>query len=213
MARVLAKPVANFILNHFNQTLQANTSLETWENYVAFLEDFENNEVEKMDFFDNIPLNAIGDVQEEFRDIIVKKNELKTIIRHRLIANNQRKAYYNMKGDADFLKDKVLIDLDFKQQITLGLGPVQISSEYRVADEDKKMVNCLSFGIHYRDKFINEDDEEEYFVNCLNVDVISDCKDSRAATVIKYFEHVMQQFPAYFNEPNFIIWSDCGKLS
>jgi hypothetical protein len=212
MGRVIAKPIGNFILSYFKQTLQKHTSGSTWANYVSFLEELDNNQAEKNDFFDNIPLNTLSNVQEEYNDVIFKKNELKKIIRHRFIADHQRMAYYAMKRNVDWFEDKVLIDLDFKQQITLGVGPIQISNEYRVLTEDKKMVNCLSFGIHFRDKFINKNNQEEYFVNCLNVDVISDFKDTKAVTVKKYFDYVIQQFPTYFNKSYIVIWSDCGKF-
>jgi len=52
------------------------------------------------------------------------------ICEHKLNASFQRDAYNFQRKNKDFLKNKVLIDLDFKQKIIIGLSPVQVNSEY-----------------------------------------------------------------------------------
>ena len=48
---------------------------------------------------------------------------------HRNVARAQRNAY-NKHRTAEHLKDKILIELDYKQKIKIGMSPRQIRSEY-----------------------------------------------------------------------------------
>ena len=52
-----------------------------------------------------------------------KLKELDSIEHHRAVASGQRKAYNMQRTDIDFLEDKLLIDIDYKQKINLGTGP------------------------------------------------------------------------------------------
>jgi len=52
------------------------------------------------------------------------------ICEHKLNATYQRDAYNFQRKNKDFLRNKVLIDLDFKQKIIIGLSPVQVNSEF-----------------------------------------------------------------------------------
>ena len=49
---------------------------------------------------------------------------------HRTNAQIQRDAYKFHRSDKNFLKEKIIIDIDFKQKIVIGLSPIQCNSEY-----------------------------------------------------------------------------------
>lgn len=49
---------------------------------------------------------------------------------HKKTAERQRKCYNYQRKSLDILKDKILIELDFKQKIVVGLSPRQINREY-----------------------------------------------------------------------------------
>jgi hypothetical protein len=52
------------------------------------------------------------------------------IIFHKNISSIQRAAYNKHRTDLEGLKGKLLIEMDFKQKIIIGLSPRQVSSEY-----------------------------------------------------------------------------------
>ncbi len=52
------------------------------------------------------------------------------IIEHKVNASIQREAYTFQRNSKEFLKNKVFIDLDFKQKIIIGLSPIQVNSEF-----------------------------------------------------------------------------------
>jgi len=49
---------------------------------------------------------------------------------HKINSKVQRDIYNFQRKDKYFLKNKILIDLDFKQKIVIGLSPIQVNSEY-----------------------------------------------------------------------------------
>lgn len=59
-----------------------------------------------------------------------------------------QRAAYNSHLSPDFLQNKILIELDFKQKIKIGLGPRQVSAEYYEQQER----SCL--GIFYFTKYL-----------------------------------------------------------
>lgn len=70
--------------------------------------------------------------------ISLKISLLKALIFHKNLAKSQRMAYSNhMKSS--FLKDKIMIVLDFKQKILIGMSPRQINDEYY----NQKQRSCL----------------------------------------------------------------------
>jgi hypothetical protein len=223
LGRILATDLLSFILHNFRLDLKQSFSNDTWKSVVMFMSEFENEDVYENYLDDCVSLERrtteLELVREEIDQLIAKKNELDKIQKHREISNNQRLAYYrsiyqngapNLQDSVEFLRGKVLIDIDWKGQISLGKSQNQISGEFRAETATKKRVTCLSFGIFYVDSFINKENVEEEFVNCLNVDVISDQKDMHTYTVIQYFNHVMELYPQRFEENDFIIWADCG---
>jgi hypothetical protein len=77
---------------------------------------------------------------EEKDNLEKKKLEIKNVLddllkyhlvmEHRRIAKIQRNAYNAQRKNIDLLRNKILIDVDFKQKITIGLSPRQVSTEY-----------------------------------------------------------------------------------
>ncbi len=52
------------------------------------------------------------------------------VVEHQKNASEQRSSYNFQRKDREFLRNKILIDLDYKQKIVIGLSPVQPNSEY-----------------------------------------------------------------------------------
>lgn len=50
---------------------------------------------------------------------------------HRMVANFQRETYNLHRKSVLALKDKLMIVVDYKQKISIGMGPRQVNSEYR----------------------------------------------------------------------------------
>lgn len=55
--------------------------------------------------------------------------DYEAIFFHKKVAKAQRTAYKNHLT-VDNLRDKILIELDYKQKIKIGMSPRQVSSEY-----------------------------------------------------------------------------------
>jgi hypothetical protein len=52
------------------------------------------------------------------------------VIQHQKNASEQRLTYNFQRKSVEFLRNKILIDVDFKQKIVIGLSPIQANSEY-----------------------------------------------------------------------------------
>lgn len=64
----------------------------------------------------------------------------------------------------------------------------------------------LGFGIYYLDKSTGYD-----FVNCSNIDIISDYQGQTAFDLIRAFKFVMElQIFKDLDKENYVIWTDCG---
>lgn len=70
---------------------------------------------------------------------------LKALIFHKNIAHCQRIAYNDQHKNEDYLNGKLLIEIDFKQKIVIGMSPRQVSGEYY----EQVLKSCL--GISYLD--------------------------------------------------------------
>lgn len=70
------------------------------------------------------------DALSKIQELNDENNQYATIEFHKNIAKSQRKAYNAHRTDVEGLRNKVLIEADFKQKITIGLSPRQINSEY-----------------------------------------------------------------------------------
>jgi hypothetical protein len=143
---------------------------------------------------------------ETTNTMIVKLKNLKSIEYHKSTATRQRSVYNKHRLDPKVLNGKIAIDIDYKQSIVLGKGHRQVNAEFY--DVNKKKVVCLGFGVYYVDK----SDPNNPFVNCMNIDVISDHEGQTASDMIRAFKHVME-LPSFKNvdESEYLIWTDCGK--
>jgi hypothetical protein len=61
---------------------------------------------------------------------IEKLRNYEAVIEHKKLASEQRNSYNAQRKNKEFLRNKVFIDLDFKQKIIIGLSPIQVNSEY-----------------------------------------------------------------------------------
>ena len=86
-------------------------------------------------------------------------NEIQLLDYHKLIAKRQRNSYIQMKKNLP--EGSILIEIDFKQKIKIGMSPKQINSEFY----KQKLRYFLGFGIYFR---------KNNNIELLNVDVISD---------------------------------------
>ena len=58
---------------------------------------------------------------------------------HKNVAKAQRSAYNVQRKDVNVLRDKILIELDFKEKIVIGLSPRQINKDYY----NQQLRSCL----------------------------------------------------------------------
>jgi hypothetical protein len=79
-------------------------------------------------------------------DIILESlKDYKAILFHRNIAKCQKSAYLNDLEKLAEFDNTILIELDFKQKITIGLSPRQPSREYY----NQKTRTCLGLFLQY----------------------------------------------------------------
>ena len=93
---------------------------------------------------------------------------------HLTVAKRQRNSYNQMKANVP--EGYLFIELDYKQKLTIGLSPRQLSEEYY----EQRQRTVLGFGIYYR-----VGDE----VKCLNIDIISDVLEQSAYAAVSCFRY------------------------
>lgn len=64
------------------------------------------------------------------KKIVTDLNDYEAILFHKNVAQCQRIAYNDHHTNVNTLKNKVLIEIDFKQKIKIGLSPRQFSKEF-----------------------------------------------------------------------------------
>jgi hypothetical protein len=69
-------------------------------------------------------------ISEKIESAIADLINCEAVREHKINSQAQRDTYNFQRKDKDFLKNKILIDLDFKQKIVIGLSPIQVNSEY-----------------------------------------------------------------------------------
>lgn len=100
-------------------------------------------EVKKLIIFLQRKLNNLRTEQSEFINsnatneqilyytrVIADLENYDTVMFHKNVAISQREAYNHQRKTTDYLRDKILIEADFKQKILIGLSPRQINKEY-----------------------------------------------------------------------------------
>ena len=55
---------------------------------------------------------------------------IKVLLFHKNVAHCQRLAYNKHHKNIEFLRDKKMIEIDYKQKIAIGMSPRQVSAEY-----------------------------------------------------------------------------------
>lgn len=74
--------------------------------------------------------NQIETELEVFRGAINDVRDYETIQFHRNIAFCQRNAYNNHRTNVDELRGKIMIELDYKQKLVIGISPRQVNIEF-----------------------------------------------------------------------------------
>ena len=93
-----------------------------------------------------------------------QKLDKEAYFKHEMFVNDQKIRYKNIKEN---LKDnECIIIMDFKQNLTLGMGPIQTSNDYY----NKEMVSCLGFLIIYKENDLIKRKYVDYFSKILSHD-------------------------------------------
>jgi hypothetical protein len=154
------------------------------------------------DFLNRKKLEAHGsEYLNRIDSFIVIMQNVEAVTEHKKIASAQREAYNAQRSDKEFLRNKIFIDLDFKQKIIIGLSPIQANSEFYSLENR----TCLGFGITYL---------EDETVKTINFDMISKCyKGSQdARSVVRAFRILRnQEFFKKIEQGEYVVWADCGK--
>ena len=103
-----------------------------------------NKRKETNENFGTLPSENQVFVEERISQLDSIKLDLESfeaIIFHRNIARCQKEAYKRDRTQVDRLKNKIMIEVDFKQKILIGYGPRQLNSEYY--DKRNRQRICL----------------------------------------------------------------------
>ena len=71
--------------------------------------------------------------------MIEKTEKVQLVLAHRFIQRTQRNAYNQQRKSKEFLRGKILIEIDYKQKINIGLSPRQVNKEYY----NQELRSCL----------------------------------------------------------------------
>ncbi|RNA26241.1 hypothetical protein BpHYR1_013587 [Brachionus plicatilis] len=137
---------------------------------------------------------------ELVKDLLSNLKDYEIVSFHKNIAKAQRIAYNKHHTSFDELKDKIMIEVDFKQKIVIGMSPRQVNSEYY----SQISRTCLGFGVY----FVSEKNE----IETIYFDIIASdlCEDARA--VVRGFRILRDQdFFKQIEKKSLIVWMDCGK--
>ena len=101
-----------------------------------------------------------------------KFNKIEILNWHHSIATRQKASYKYMKENLPV--EYLFFELDYKQKITIGMSPRQISKEFY----KQQQRSILGFGIYYKNN--NK-------LECINIDIISDVLEQSGFTVVSSF--------------------------
>jgi len=136
----------------------------------------------------------------EYEKILQVTEKYSIIEEHRSNADRQRKSYNMQKKNTSFLKNKLLIELDYKQKIIVGLSPRHINREFFELEQRV----FLGFGIYYVDNN-NE-------IKVINFNIITDNGNQDAMLTVQLFRIIRRQaFFKAIDQKKYVIWTDCGK--
>lgn len=79
------------------------------------------------------------------------------------------------------------------------MSPKSTNDEYY----KQKQASILGFGIFYRN---------ENGIKCLNIDIVSDCMEQDASSIIRAFDFIrnLDIFQRFNNIKKYHLWTDCG---
>jgi len=114
-------------------------SLSAIKNCIKKFEDFqigEEFEIEKLIEYLERKLeferaNANDPDRMTFYNFLIHKlGKMETVLGHKSVKNIQRQAYNYQRKNIEYLNGKILIELDFKQKIMIGVSPRQVNKEF-----------------------------------------------------------------------------------
>lgn len=129
---------------------------------------------------------------------INKLKQYQEIEFHKNLADIQRSQYNKDLNDKHLLNDSLLIELDFKEKIRIGLSPRQKNEEFY----KQQYITLLGFGVYFY---------ENNKINCYNVDIVSESLSSDAKSVVESFKLLRNMdFFRRIDKKKYVIWTDCG---
>ena len=157
---------------------------------------------------------------EKFGTIVEELNNYESILFHKNIVQCQRIAYGRNLCDIELMNGKLLIELDFKQKIVIGLSPRQINSEYYEQIVRSCLGNTCTTVVYIycyaRSFYFFEGFGVLYFENdeikLINFDFISHDDSQTAESAVRAFRIMREQ--SWFeriDQKEYIVWTDCGK--
>jgi hypothetical protein len=93
---------------------------------------------------------------DKYKEYVSNLKDYQQIIFHQNVARAQRLAYKKDHTYIDGLRNKILIEIDFKQKILIGMSPRQANREFYEQELRSCLGNFVNF-IHLYKKFIGND--------------------------------------------------------
>lgn len=168
---------------------------------------------------DKLLIEILEGNYKKITDIIETLEDYQIVLFHKNVAKVQRDVYNKQRESVQELRDKIMIEIDFKQKIVIGMSPRQVSSEFY----EQVTRGCLGIVLYYmRYCFFFIVIEFEGFgvyyvdiqdkIQLINFDIISNDKSSDAKAVVRGFRILREQdFFKAIEKPNYIVWADTGK--
>jgi hypothetical protein len=123
----LKKKINKFVQDE-NYEFKDNDDIELIEKYFFEKAQTLNTEIlmtQELEIRENLELTY-----DNYKMIVQEINDYQTILFHQNIAKSQRTAYNNYLKNSKELKNKILIEIDFKQKFLIGMSPRQVSREF-----------------------------------------------------------------------------------
>jgi hypothetical protein len=73
---------------------------------------------------------ALNETYDKYKTFVDEIEDYQSILFHKNIAFLQRTAYSKQLKNLEELRNKILIELDFKQKFVIGMSPRQVSREF-----------------------------------------------------------------------------------
>ena len=73
---------------------------------------------------------SLNETYDKYKTFVDEIEDYQSILFHKNIALMQRTAYSKQLKNLEELRNKILIELDFKQKFVIGMSPRQVSREF-----------------------------------------------------------------------------------